>query len=84
MRKNCNTCKHRDEIGNSHRISCSFYLKNKNKISESPLHAISIPEYAKESGWVNFPYDFDPLWIISSDCNGHSYKVEDDILIGFV
>jgi len=80
MKKNCNTCKHRTEIVNSHRISCEHYRKNKNLILESPLHKNNIPEYAKNSGWFDFPYDFDPLWVV--DCSEH--KVETEILFDFI
>ena len=54
--------------------------KNKNLILESPLHKNNIPEYAKNSGWFDFPYDFDPLWVV--DCSEH--KVETEILFDFI
>jgi len=78
MKKNCNTCTHRTEIDHSHRISCSYFWKNKNMISESPLHKDNVPEYAKENGWFDFPYDFDPIWV-DSDCSGHK-DTNDDVL----
>lgn len=68
----CNTCKHNKEIAYSHQISCHYFIKNKTKINKSPLYQESVPEYAKNNGWFNFPYSFDPLWI--SNCEKHKNK----------
>ena len=75
MKKNCSTCKHRNEIAYSHRIACEYFSKNLHKLNESPLKNGNVPEYAKENGWFNFPSDFDPLWV-DSNCSGHSEKSE--------
>lgn len=72
--KNCNTCKHSSEIAYSNRISCLYFLKNKNKIEESPLYKGNIPEYAKDNGWFDFPVNFDPLWV--SNCEKHKIKIK--------
>lgn len=79
MKKRCSTCAHTSEITNSHRISCQYYWKNKNLLDTSPASLCDISDYAKSSGWFDFPYDFDPLWI-TSDCNGYTHKVDDAIL----
>ena len=78
MKKNCSTCTYRTEIVNSHHVSCQYFWQNKNLIPESPLHKSNIPEYAKTSGWFDFPYDFDPTWIVKK-CTGY-LKIEETIL----
>ena len=79
MKKVCSTCIHKSEIVNSHRISCQYYWQHKNLLFTSPTSLSDISDYAKNSGWFDFPYDFDPLWI-TSDCNGYVRKTEDIIL----
>jgi len=79
MKNPCSTCTHRAEIVNSHRVSCQYFLKNKSNMLESPLHKGDVPEYAKTSGWFDFPYDFDPLWV-SLNCIGYKHRIEEEIL----
>ena len=79
MKKRCNTCTHKREITNSHRITCNYYWENKHLLSTSPASSQDISDYAKTSGWFDFPYDFDPLWI-TSDCNGYKREIDKPIL----
>jgi len=78
----CKTCKYCTNIIHSHHVTCDYFLKNKNLIIKSPLNSGSVPEYAKENGWFNFPLNFDPIWI--ENCNIHEDIEDDDILYSFI
>ena len=79
MKKTCNTCTYKSEIANSQRITCHYYWENKHLLYTSPASLSDISDYAKTSGWFDFPYDFDPLWI-TTDCNGYKREIDEPIL----
>ena len=61
----CYECKHRrDTPPNSRHSSCDFYWRNKKSLKQERLELISnVRPYAVESGWFEFPFDYDPVWI---------------------
>ena len=42
----------------------------------NPIGVVGDP-YGINKGWFNFPYDFDPLWLIK--CNGFDPKEKEEI-----
>lgn len=61
MKPNCYDCAYRGSIaGNAH----SRCTNKKAKVEGAP--------YGIRSGWFNFPYNFDPTWLIS--CDGFKAK----------
>lgn len=63
---NCHKCVHRRAIpGNCH-ISCNNVKAN-----------ISGDRHGRAMGWFTWPFNFDPVWLIS--CDGFSDKPEDNL-----
>ena len=60
-RPNCSECAHKGSIAGDAHIRCSNYSA---RVSGS-LHGI-------KSGWFVWPFNFDPVWLIS--CNGFKPK----------
>ena len=58
---NCYTCEYREKlIGDAH-----SRCKNWTAITTGNPHGVS-------KGWFNWPFNFDPIWLIS--CNGYKEK----------
>jgi hypothetical protein len=72
LKTNCHNCvnSRSNSFVNSAHIHCSLYWSVFKKYKSShPKGA----EHAKENGWWDFPYDFDPLWMIE-ECRGYEEK----------
>lgn len=83
---NCYTCKYRKDLPGSAHSSCHHPTTKENH--DDPLGSIIallggnndiVPKinikanpHGIRSGWFNWPYDFDPVWLIS--CEGYEEK----------
>lgn len=61
MRKACYKCIYRGELENS----TYSYCKNRDAMVESD-------RYGRINNWFNWPYSFDPLWLLK--CSGFKKK----------
>lgn len=71
IKTDCYKCTHRgsnNEMGSAH-SHCKLYWKYKKHKSIFPKGN----EKAKEQGWFDFPYDYDPIWI-EEDCESFKEK----------
>ena len=71
----CYECTYRRELPFSCHSKCVHPLiKEKGPIKASDLLGIRAESHGIRNGWFRWPYDFDPIWLIS--CDGFKEKEE--------
>jgi hypothetical protein len=74
MKKNCYSCAYKGSVPGSAHSSCRFnWTKSNNKPPSAAIHGI-------QSGWYNFPIDFDPVWQ-ESLCESYSTEKEPGMIV---
>lgn len=73
---NCYECKHRGRVAGSAHSECRHPDANLGLSSDVSLHDMGIraKKHGIDKGWFYWPYNFDPVWLMS--CNGFTEKVE--------
>lgn len=64
MKPNCYECMHRRNISGDAHSSCD---------AGAPTF-VTGSEHGKKKGWFHWPYNFDPVWLIS--CSSFKKKLE--------
>lgn len=74
IQEQCSKCGYRQEIPGDTHISCLFDW-GKASYKDRLLHPPSGDSHGIMKGWFNFPFNYDPVWMIE-ECKGFSKEAD--------